>query len=81
MIGQNDNDPRRSSSWPGSSVEVAQRRDGAITVRHAKDPDGPQLVYTRDEWLAFVRGVKTGQFDFGVNTGAGVDSSTVRFSR
>jgi hypothetical protein len=81
MIGPNDRDFRRSTFSPDASVEVAQRRDGAITVRHAKNPGGPELVCTRDEWIAFVRGVKSGQFDFGMNIGAGVDSSTVRFSR
>jgi hypothetical protein len=57
----------RKSSYSGSSggncVEVAQFPASAIAMRDSKDPDGPQLVFTPDEWQAFVAGVKAGEFD------------------
>ena len=35
---------------------------GSVTVRDTKDRH-TELVFTRDEWDAFVRGVKAGEFD------------------
>jgi Domain of unknown function (DUF397) len=43
-------------------VEVAFV-DGAVAVRDSKQPDGPVLVFTPDEWDAFVGGAKDGEFD------------------
>ena len=34
-----------------------------IDVRDTKDPNSPTLSFTRDEWLAFIKGVKLGEFD------------------
>jgi hypothetical protein len=73
---------RRSSyCGTGDCVEVAQRRDGAISVRDSKNPVQQELVFTRDEWLSFLRGAKSGEFDFDVNAAVGVESATVRFTR
>jgi len=50
-------------------VEVAteagskENSDHVITIRDAKNPDGPKLVFTPAEWDAFVAGVKDGEFD------------------
>jgi hypothetical protein len=45
----------------GECVEVA--RDGdAIVIRDSRDP-ALHLRYTRQEWRAFVLGVKAGDFD------------------
>jgi len=52
----------RSSGNCDNCVEVAFV-DGAIAVRDSKDPHGPALIYTRDEWDAFLHGVKGGEFD------------------
>ena len=54
----------RKSSFSGSNgcVEVAIL-DGAVAVRDAKDPAGPVLRFTRDEWAAFLAGVRDGEFD------------------
>lgn len=38
--------------------------DGRIAVRHSRHPGGPTIVYTRQEWDAFLAGVRDGQFDF-----------------
>ena len=37
--------------------------DGAIAVRDSKNPSGPALIFTPDEWDAFVGGAKDGEFD------------------
>lgn len=36
---------------------------GMIIVRDSKDPDGPILEFTPEEWTSFVIGVKNGEFD------------------
>lgn len=46
----------------GSCVEV--RRDGIdVLVRDTKDREGGTLRFNTQEWLAFVNGAKTGDFD------------------
>lgn len=52
----------RSGGSCDNCVEVAFV-DGAIAVRDSKNPSGPALVYTREEWDAFIGGVKDGEFD------------------
>ena len=54
----------RKSSYSGDNcVEVARNLPGAVAVRDSKDPEGPKLVFTPDEWRAFAAGVRAGQFD------------------
>lgn len=48
-----------------SCVEVASNLPGIVAVRDSKDPDGPVLVFTPDEWRAFTAGTKAGEFDVG----------------
>lgn len=56
---------RRSSFCGGGScVEVAPLENGDIAVRDSKDTRRPELVYTPEEWAAFVQGVRAGEFDF-----------------
>ncbi|WP_433243479.1 DUF397 domain-containing protein [Streptosporangium sp. CA-135522] len=55
----------RKSSLSGSGascVEVAFV-DDAVAVRDTKDRDGGTLVFRRDEWTAFIGGIKNGDFD------------------
>jgi hypothetical protein len=52
----------RSGPYTDNCVEVAFA-GGAIVVRDSKNPDGPQLVFTPNEWDAFVEGAKEGEFD------------------
>lgn len=47
----------------GDCVEIGRGPDGAMLVRDTKDRDHATLEFTRDEWDAFVRGVKAGEFD------------------
>lgn len=51
------------SGATGNCVEFARLADGAIAVRNSRYPDGPALVYTRDEIAAFLGGAKDGEFD------------------
>lgn len=34
-----------------------------VLVRDSKDRTGPVLAFTRDEWRAFLGGVRDGEFD------------------
>jgi hypothetical protein len=45
-------------------VEVAQLPD-AIALRDSKNPSGAALIFTPDEWVAFIEGAKDGEFDRG----------------
>lgn len=56
------------SNPSGNCVQVAERGnqmlvDGKVLVRDSKDPAGPVLGFTKDEWQAFIAGVKSGEFD------------------
>lgn len=62
-------DALRRAEWRKSThsamngcVEVAFI-DGQVAVRDSKDPDGPALRFNTDEWRAFIRGVRGGEFD------------------
>jgi hypothetical protein len=47
----------RKSSYSGNTgncVEVALNLPGIVTVRDSKNPDGPALAFTADEWRAFL---------------------------
>jgi hypothetical protein len=52
----------RSGPYSDNCVEVAFV-DNAIAVRDSKHPTGPVLLFTVDEWDAFVGGAKDGEFD------------------
>ena len=54
-----------SNGSGGNCVEVAiAMPDGRRAVRDSKDHGtGPVLHFTKDEWSAFVAGVKAGEFD------------------
>jgi len=46
----------------GACVAVAIDQD-AVHVRDSKDPAGPTLTFTRDEWSRFLAALKTGVYD------------------
>lgn len=61
---------KSSRSGPNcdNCVEVAFLRDvddaqDAIAVRDSKNQAGPVLLFTQQEWDAFVGGAKDGEFD------------------
>lgn len=50
------------SSDVGNCVEVADL-DRGRAVRDSKNPAGPALMFTADQWSAFTAGVRAGEFD------------------
>jgi hypothetical protein len=44
-------------------VEVAHLADGSVAVRDSKDVRKAAHVFDREEWSAFITGVKNGEFD------------------
>jgi hypothetical protein len=54
-----------SSANGGQCVEVARNLPGAVAVRDSKNPDGPELMFSRAVWRAFTAAVRDGEFDFG----------------
>jgi hypothetical protein len=54
----------RKSSYSGNNggncVEVARNLPGAVALRDSKDPHGPVLVVTPEDWQAFTATVKAG---------------------
>lgn len=52
----------RCSGVNSTCVEVAATADG-VAVRDSKDPSGPVLRFTAEEWRVFVAGVRAGEFD------------------
>lgn len=53
---------RMASGGEGDCVEVA-RLPEAVLVRESKDPSGPMLSFSRDQWAAFLSDVKAGGHD------------------
>jgi hypothetical protein len=49
----------RSGGNGGDCVEVAANVPGIVAVRDSKDPSGPVVALTPDQWREFVEGVKT----------------------
>jgi hypothetical protein len=54
----------RKSTFSGqhACVEVAMLGGGEVAVRHSRQPSGPALVFTADEWSAFLQGAWHGEF-------------------
>jgi hypothetical protein len=60
-----DNVIWRKSSYSGSNggacVEVAVLPTDSLAVRDSKDPGGPKLRFSREEWRAFTTSIKRGE--------------------
>ncbi len=56
---------RKSSHSSGgtSCVEVAVNLPRVVAVRDSRDPEGPALVFTHDEWIVFATAVRSGHYD------------------
>jgi hypothetical protein len=54
----------RTSTYSGGNgcVEVAFV-DDQVGVRDSKDREGPVLVFTANEWEAFIGGTRDGEFE------------------
>jgi predicted secreted Zn-dependent protease len=46
----------------GACIKVAASGQ-AILIADSKQPEGPILSYSHDEWQQFVAGIKNGDFD------------------
>ncbi|MFE9327897.1 DUF397 domain-containing protein [Nocardia sp. NPDC052278] len=44
-------------------VEVAWLEAGHVGVRDSKNPTGPALIFTPNEWATFTTGVHDGEFN------------------
>lgn len=44
-------------------MELARLPDGAIAMRNSRYPSGPMLISTREELAAFMRSIRSGEFD------------------
>src|SRR5262249_17756521 len=53
----------RHSGQLGNCVEAAVLGGGDVALRNSRHPNGPALVFTRDEMAAFLAGAKDGDFD------------------
>lgn len=53
----------RSGDNGGNCVEVARNLPHVVAVRDSKDPDGPMLAFSPEDWRAFMASVKAGRFD------------------
>jgi len=55
----------RKSSFSGSNgcVEVRLLEDGTIGLRDSKDRSKGPHLFTESEWVAFLAGVRNGEFD------------------
>ena len=56
---------RKSSTCAtgASCVEIAALPGGGAAIRDGKDPGGPELRFDAEEWAAFLRAVRKGEFD------------------
>jgi hypothetical protein len=53
----------RSGNGGAECVEVARNLPRVVAVRDSKNPEGPALTLTPDDWRAFMGRVKTGRHD------------------
>jgi hypothetical protein len=66
-VSRHDHSPRRwvkarASAGCGMCVELASCQDG-VAVRHSVNPEDGMIVFSRDEFRAFLMGAKNGEFD------------------
>jgi hypothetical protein len=52
-----------ASNPSGNCVELAELDCGSIAMRNSRFPAGPMLVSTREEVAAFIRSIRSGEFD------------------
>ena len=54
----------RKASYSGTNgggcVEVARNLPGVVAVRDSKDPNGPALILSADQWTGFVARIRSG---------------------
>ncbi len=65
MLGRIWKKSTRSNGTGGNQcVEACVSPSGVVKVRHSRNPNRlDELIFTADEWRAFLAGVKAGEFD------------------
>lgn len=53
---------RSTASGPNQCVEVSFAGQ-SVLVRNSRQPAGPWLSFTAQEWMAFLTGVRNGEFE------------------
>lgn len=54
---------RSSYCSTGACVEVIRLENGDVSLRDSKNPTKEALRFTTEEWSAFLKGVKAGEFE------------------
>jgi hypothetical protein len=49
-----------SSNNGGNCVEVARNLPNVVAVRDSKDPNGPALILSADQWAGFISRIRSG---------------------
>jgi len=49
----------RGAGWWG---RLARNLPGIVAVRDSKDPDGPALTFSPDNWADFTAGIRAGNY-------------------
>ena len=57
-----DTEFKTACVWQNYCVAV-KRTDDEVLVRDTKNPDGPVMAFSHNEWATFLGGVKEGKFD------------------
>ncbi|WP_030144298.1 DUF397 domain-containing protein [Glycomyces sp. NRRL B-16210] len=57
--------PDADDGTPGE-LEIGFADNGLVAIRRCDDPEGTVLIYTPEEWEAFVGGVRDGELDLSV---------------
>lgn len=61
-MGLNEDWRKSTRSQLANCVQV-RIINGVVETRNSNDPDGPTVSYTPEEWLAFLDGVRAGEFN------------------
>jgi predicted secreted Zn-dependent protease len=56
---------KSAASGGGNCVEVGFTEE-VVLIRNSKAPSGPVVSFSRSEWVAFLVGVRDGEFDCAV---------------
>ena len=51
------------STAEGNCIEVASNPVGTVAVRDSKNPSGPVLALSPEDWQTFVASVRAGRYD------------------
>lgn len=66
MVEQQDREPlwRKSARCSSAACVEVAKNDGTYLIRDSKNPAGPTLSFSQEEWEAFTAGMVAGDFRF-----------------